>query len=454
MNRDADKTHGVTTRSKQRAVPTGRAQRFGKFARLAGGVAGNMIAHGAAQLAMGKRPRVKDLLLTPKNAMRFTKQLAEMRGAAMKLGQILSMDTGDLLPQELADILATLRNAGYAMPDTQLREVLIDGLGPNFAKKLKGFESRPFAAASIGQVHRLSTRDGRAAVLKIQYPGVRESIDSDVDNLASLLRVSGLLPKHMDMSPLLAEAKSQLHEEADYKQEARYLNAFVRALGDDERFLLPRVIPSLSSSRILGMTFVPGQPIEDVAHADASERNRVTALLLELFLVELFQLRLVQTDPNFANYQYNPETGQVVLLDFGASRRFKAPLVRGYRDLLAGAVAGDRPAMIKSAASIGYQLGPDNSAYQQTLLELADIALVPLTVNEPYDFGRSPIPQQIMQRIEPLRDNSSFWQVPPIDVAYIHRKIGGLFMLATRLSATVNVHELILPWVDEYDTAP
>jgi len=202
------------------------------------------------------------------------------------------------------------------------------------------------------------------------------------------------------------------------------------------------------------MTFVPGQPIEDVARGDASERNRVAALLLELFLVELFQLRLVQTDPNFANYQYNPETGQVVLLDFGASRRFKASLVQGYRDLLAGAVAGDRPAMIKSAEAIGYQLGPNNSSYQQTLLELADIALVPLTVNEPYDFGRSPIPQQLMQRIEPLRDNSSFWQVPPIDVAYIHRKIGGLFMLATRLRATVNVHELILPWVDEYDTAP
>jgi predicted unusual protein kinase regulating ubiquinone biosynthesis (AarF/ABC1/UbiB family) len=300
----------------------------------------------------------------------------------------------------------------------------------------------------------LSTRDGRAAVLKVQYPGVRESIDSDVDNLASLLRVSGLLPKHMDMSPLLAEAKSQLHEEADYEQEARYLNAFVRALGDDERFLLPRVIPSLSSSRILGMTFVPGQPIEDVAHADASERNRVAALLFELFMIELFELRLVQTDPNFANYQYNAETGQVVLLDFGASRRFKAALVRGYRDLLAGAIAGDRPSMVKAAESIGYHLGPDNSAYQQTLLELADIALVPLIVNKPYDFGRSPIPQQLMQRIEPLRNNSTFWQVPPIDVAYIHRKIGGLFMLATRLDATINVHELLLPWLDQYDTTP
>jgi hypothetical protein len=256
------------------------------------------------------------------------------------------------------------------------------------------------------------------------------------------------LPKHMDMTPLLAEAKSQLHEEADYEQEARYLKAFVRALGDDERFLLPRLIPSLSSSRILGMTFVPGVPIEDVAQQDDAERARVLAVLFELLMVELFQLRLVQTDPNFANYQYNPDTGQVVLLDFGASRRFKAVLTNGYRDLLAAAVAGDRESMAKAAESIGYQIGPKGSTYRETLLDLAEIVLVPLTVNEPYDFGRSPIPQQVMARIEPLKNESAFWQVPPVDVAYIHRKIGGLFMLATRLDATVNVHELVLPWLE------
>ena len=307
MTQERGKIATALTCDEQQAVPKGRARRFGKFARLAGGVAGNMLAHGAAQLATGKRPRAKDLLLTPKNAMRLTRQLAEMRGAAMKLGQIFSMDTGDLLPRELADILATLRNAAYAMPDSQLKEVLREGLGDDYETKLRDFERRPFAAASIGQVHRLSTRDGRAAVLKVQYPGVRESIDSDVDNLAALLRVSGLLPKHMDMAPLLAEAKSQLHEEADYEQEARYLKAFVRALGDDERFLLPRLIPSLSSSRILGMTFVPGVPIEEVAHQDGAERARVLAVLFDLLMVELFQLRLVQTDPNFANYQYDPD---------------------------------------------------------------------------------------------------------------------------------------------------
>ena len=105
MTDGRDKSTVLLTAAEQHAVPKGRARRFGKFARLAGGVAGNMLAHGAAQLATGKRPRAKDLLLTPKNAMRLTRQLAEMRGAAMKLGQIFSMDTGDLLPRELADIL-------------------------------------------------------------------------------------------------------------------------------------------------------------------------------------------------------------------------------------------------------------------------------------------------------------------------------------------------------------
>lgn len=431
-----------------KAVPQGRARRFGKFARLAGGVASNMLAEGVKQVAAGNRPKARDLLLTPGNARRLTKQLAEMRGAAMKLGQIFSMDTGDFLPRELADIMATLRDAAFAMPEAQLEAALIDAFGPDYDKKLRGFERKPFAAASIGQVHRLSTRDGRAAVLKVQYPGVRESIDSDVDNLATLLKVSGLLPKHIDISPLLAEVKVQLREEADYEQEARYLNAFVRALGEDERFLLPRVIPSLSTPRILSMTYVPGVPIEDVIHEVPEERDRVLSLLFELLLVEMFDLRLVQTDPNFANYRYDPDTGQVVLLDFGASRRFKAAFTGAYRDLLRATVVGDPVGMAEAAERIGYTLGPEGSTYRETLLELATLVLAPLTVDATYDFGQSALPREVAARAGEIQNFREFWEAPPVDVAYIHRKIGGLFMLATRLQARVNVHKLLLPWLE------
>jgi len=432
-----------------RAVPKGRARRLGKFVRLASGVAGNMLAESVKQVSSGKRPKAKDLLLTPSNARRLTKQLSEMRGAAMKLGQILSMDTGDFLPRELADILATLRSSAYAMPDSQLESVLCSAYGKNYAAKLPGFERQPFAAASIGQVHRLKTRDGRAAVLKIQYPGVQDSIGSDVNNLATLLRLSGLLPKHIDIQPLLAQMKEQLHDEANYEQEARYLKAFVRALGDDERFLLPRVIPGYSTNCILGMTFVPGIPIEQVLDEDQDERNRVMSLLFELLFVEMFELRLVQTDPNFANYQYDPDTGQVVLLDFGATRRFKAAFINAYKALLRAIVAGDREAITVAAEQAGYRMGPVGSRYHEVLLDLAQTVLGPVLAAEAYDFGASNIPKETAIMGEELREFREFWEAPPVDAAYIHRKIAGLFMLAARLKAQVNVRALLLPWIEE-----
>ncbi len=435
---------------KSKAVPKTRLGRLAKIAKLAGGVAGGVLAEGARQWRAGNRLRASDLLLTPANARRVTRQLSEMRGAAMKLGQILSMDSGDFLPKELADILAQLRDGAYAMPDAQLYEMLRDAYGDNWQSKLRNFESTPFAAASIGQVHRLSARDGRDAVLKIQYPGVAESIDSDVDNLATLLRLSGLLPKHIDIQPLLLDVKLQLRDEANYVQEARYLNSFIRALGEDERFLLPRVIPSLTSERILAMTFVPGEPIESLIDARQVERDRVMSLLIELLLVELFDLRLVQTDPNFANYRYNAETGQLVLLDFGASRRFKARFVHAYRDLLAAQLSGDREAVTDAANRVGYGLGQGDTtdeAYRDLLLDLFDIVLDPISCDGPYDFGSSTIPAQTMALSARLQDHKAAWQAPPIDAAYIHRKIGGLFMLASRLKARVDVRALLNPYL-------
>lgn len=433
----------------QHPVPRSRSRRLGKFVKLAGGVAGSMVTEGVRQLRAGKRPQARDLLLTPANAHRLTRQLREMRGAAMKLGQILSMDGGDFLPPELADILAALRSSGFAMPEAQLDEVLKEAFGTEFERKLRDFDRRPFAAASIGQVHRVKTRDGRDAVLKIQYPGISESIDSDVDNLALLLKVSGLMPAHMDVKPLLSEVKQQLREEADYEQEARYLNAFVRALGDDERFVLPRVIPSLTTQRVLGMTFVPGEPIEQVVSEAPEERDRVMALLFELFLTEMFHLRLVQTDPNFANYRYDAETGQVALLDFGASRRFKAAFTRAYRDLLRAVVASDREAIATAAEAAGYHLGPPDSRYRTIILDMAQMVLEPMSCDKPYDFGASTLAGRVAAMGEDLADYRDFWEAPPVDAAYVHRKIVGLFMLATRLKARVNVHRLLLPWLED-----
>ena len=214
------------------SVPSGRLARMARLGSLATGVAGGMIAEGARQLAQGNRPKVSDLLLTPANAKRVADELAWLRGAAMKVGQLLSMDAGDMLPAELTEILSRLRSDAKPMPLSQLAKVLDENWGKGWNTRFQQFSFQPLAAASIGQVHSAHTKDGRHLALKIQYPGVRESISSDVDNVAALLRISGLIPKGIDYQPLLEEAKQQLHQEADYLQEAAYIRRYQGLLAD------------------------------------------------------------------------------------------------------------------------------------------------------------------------------------------------------------------------------
>lgn len=430
-----------------KAVPTTRAGRFARVARLAGGVAGGMLAEGARQFRAGNRPRKRDLLLTPANARRVSQQLSEMRGAAMKLGQILSMDSGDLLPKELTDILANLRNDGTHMPEDQLEAAMVKAYGKKWESEFRLFDRYPIAAASIGQVHRAVAHDGRELALKVQYPGVGDSIDSDVDNIATVLRISGLLPEDVDMTPLLDDAKRQLRDEANYLKEAKFLDEFSGVLGGDERFVLPELVPELTRRNVLAMTYVAGGPIDAIVRRPQAERDRVMSALVELMLTELFDLRLVQTDPNFANYQYRWSTGEIVLLDFGATRKFKARFTANYRKLAIAAMDGDRDAMAAAAEKVGYSIGDEDSVYRELVLELLLLALEPLRFDEPYDFGASEMPARLSELGQRATEHADFWHAPPTDVVYFHRKLGGMFMLAARMQARVNANELMQRWL-------
>lgn len=294
-----------------RKVPSSRLGRLAGFGQLAGGVVGGMVAEGARRLARGDRPQMSDLLLTPANALRTAEQLSRLRGAAMKLGQMISLDAGDVLPAELTAILARLRDAAHFMPPAQLNRVLTTELGADWRRRFARFDPTPIAAASIGQVHRATLPDGQVVAVKVQYPGIAASIDADVDNVATLLRLSGLLPPGLDVAPLLAEAKRQLHEEADYAREAEQMRRYGALLVGEPAFVVPRPVAALSGPRVLVMDFVPGQPIEALAAADDETRNTAAAALVGLVLREVLELGLMQTDPNFANFRWQAETGRV-----------------------------------------------------------------------------------------------------------------------------------------------
>jgi predicted unusual protein kinase regulating ubiquinone biosynthesis (AarF/ABC1/UbiB family) len=281
-------------------------------------------------------------------------QLAQMRGAAMKIGQLMSMDAGDVLPPELSQILVRLRDNANPMPPAQLKRVLNAEWPVQWLRSFDKFDVRPIAAASIGQVHRGQLKDGRDLAIKVQYPGVAKSIDSDVANVGILMRMSGLLPKGFELAPYLAEGRKQLHAETNYNREATQLVRFGGLLANKTQFVVPELHSDWSTPNILAMTHVAGVPIERVTEEPQEIRDQVAKDLIDLTLHELFSYGVMQTDPNFANYLYQPDNHRIALLDFGATHEISQPVVQFYHRLMLAGFAGDDVALEATIKDIGF----------------------------------------------------------------------------------------------------
>jgi len=438
----------------QRPVPQSRLGRLVQLGRLAGGIAGNVLSEGARQLSKGQRPALGDLLIAPDNAARLAERLSEMRGAAMKLGQLLSMESGELIPPELSQALARLREGAHAMPLGQVAQVLNAAWGEGWERRFRRFSFTPMAAASIGQVHHAELKDGTRLAVKIQYPGIRRSIDSDLDNVAALLRLVNLLPRAIDLAPLLREAKLQLHAEADYRQEAAHLQRFAVRLDGDPRFEVPALVEELTTPEVLATGFLDGQPIETVAELAAPVRDEVAAALLELALKEVFCWGLVQTDPNFANFRYQAARRRLQLFDFGATRTYPSERRATLRDLMRAALDGDDADLLRAAEAVGYLGDGDPPGYRTGVLALLRTVTEPARAPADYAFGRSDLARRMSDMVIGLRLREGFGRLPPPEVLLLHRKLGGLYLLLSRLRATLPVGRLLSGVLEDHHARP
>ncbi|MEM0922314.1 MAG: AarF/ABC1/UbiB kinase family protein [Pseudomonadota bacterium] len=429
--------------SKAVPVPSGRISRVSRLGSMTASVAGNVALNGLRELSRGRRPGFRDLLLTPANMRRITDDLARMRGAAMKVGQLISMDTGDVLPPELSEIMARLRADADFMPPSQLKSVLNRAWGRDWLGRFKSFDTRPVAAASIGQVHRARLRDGRDVAVKVQYPGVARSIDSDVANVAVLLKMSDLLPKGFEIDPYIEEARRQLHEEADYRREGKCLADFGVLMEGSEGFILPELYEDWTTPTVLAMSFIPSTPIEDAQTASAETRNLIAERLVTLLMRELFEFGLMQTDPNFANFRYQEETGRIVLLDFGATRRFSAEIAEQYRQLFRAGLAGDRAALHRSALEIGFIAPETLPRHQEAVIDMIWTVFDAVRVRESFDFADRSLSDRMNAAGAALARDGFLPPPVPMDVLYLQRKFGGTFLLASRLGAILPLRALL-----------
>ena len=454
MAEKPNKSAESPTRS-SRAVPSSRLSRIGRLGSLAGRIAGNVVSQGAGQLLKGEKPALSSLLLTPKNISNIADQLASMRGAAMKLGQLISMDAGDFLPEELAVILGRLRDDADPMPKDQLIATLNQSWGEKWQDDLLYFSFAPIAAASIGQVHKVITMDGRMLAVKVQYPGVKKSIDSDVDNVATLIRLTGLVPKSLDINPLLQEAKTQLHQEADYVREADMLNRY-RALVEstdilckgNNAFVIPQTFAPLTTSTVLAMDFIEAQDLDALLNEPQDVRDAVMTALMTLFFNEIFHFKLLQSDPNLANYRFKPDTKEIVLLDFGATRDVPDAISAQYQALLNSAAANDRAMMQQAAFRIGLIDESHSQTQVDAVINIGMEACEAIRCEGAYDFGQSDLIARLHEKGMALTMEHNFWHTPPVDALFIHRKLGGLFLLAKRLKAKVDMRKAAGTWLN------
>jgi predicted unusual protein kinase regulating ubiquinone biosynthesis (AarF/ABC1/UbiB family) len=322
-----------------------------------------------------------------RNAERLVSRSTELRGAFMKLAQMLSMRR-DLFPVEALEVLSVVQSSVPPMPYAQVRRVLTEELGAAPEKCFRRFERGAFAAASLGQVHRAELKSGQAVVVKVQYPGVAETVRQDVQNIKALIRLltaiaRDVMRQDVDRDEVAAELEARLHEELDYLHEADNLERFRRLLADDREVVIPRVYRTLTTRRVLTMTCLEGYPIQDVMApgVDQELKDWVAVKLFRLLWRQVLEFGVLHTDPHPGNFlvTHHPRLG---ILDFGAVRVFESEIRRAYVRLARALLAHDDREIGAACRDLGF-LGPEDDP--APLVRIVHIVCEPLERDVRFD---------------------------------------------------------------------
>lgn len=434
-------------RPRERRVPSTPFSRALGFAGLGAGLAWGTFQESTKRLLFGtpdsqEKQSVVSPFLSERNAERLALALCRMRGAALKLGQMLSIQDESVIPPPILAALDIVRQGADVMPRSQLNQVLDAELGPDWSSKLISFDYEPMAAASIGQVHQAVAKNGLHVAVKIQYPGVADSIESDIDNIKLLLDYTNLIPEKLFLDKAMKVAKEELSRECDYELEASNQKRFRDLLSNMEGFYVPMVRDDISSKRVLTTELVPGIPIDKVARLTQETRNYVGKKLLELTLMELFVFRFMQTDPNWSNFLYDETTKTINLIDFGAARDYPKSFVDDYIRMVVACADSDREAVIDMSRRLGFITGMESDVMLEAHVQAAFVVGLPFAKPDGYDFRSTNITQSISNiGATMLRHRLT----PPPDEAYsLHRKLSGAFLACIKLGAVVPCRELLL----------
>ncbi|CAO1403060.1 unnamed protein product [Diamesa serratosioi] len=450
LNGDKIAIPSLNTVAKQRTVPSSRISRVASFGSLFAGLGvGTATELVKGAVGLGGSKNVKEALFSPQNAERIVDTLCKVRGAALKLGQILSIQDSNVVSPQLIKAFDRVRQAADYMPDWQVEKVMVKEFGKDWRTKFCTFEDKPFAAASIGQVHRGTTLDGIDVAVKIQYPGVAESIESDIDNLVTMLKVWNVFPPGIFIDNVVKVAKRELTWEVDYNREAEFTINFGEMIQNYPQFRVPKLFKDLSTNRVITTELVPGVPMDQCFNMSEEHRSHIAKMAMQLVLLELFRFRCMQTDPNWSNFLYDEKTKKLMLIDFGATRFYTKEFMDNYLKVIIAATEDDRDMVHKLSVEMGFLTGYETAAMEKAHVDAVMILGEVFSVEGEFDFGAQKttkriadlVPVMIAHRLCP----------PPEEIYSLHRKISGVFLLCYQLRAKIACKPLFMDIVKNYE---
>jgi predicted unusual protein kinase regulating ubiquinone biosynthesis (AarF/ABC1/UbiB family) len=380
----------------------------------------------------------------------WAETLGELRGAAMKMGQFASQ-YAELLPPALGDQLRKLQRSAEPLPFAGIKAVLDAAWTPAQWAQLAHIEPEALAAASIGQVHRARLTDGRAVVVKVRYPGVREAVDADLTQLRRLLKTSRLLPVDAKaMDAVMAEVRARVLDETDYRIELEHLHTLARDCAVPG-IVYPEPIPALCGESVLVLAEESGETLETVSGWDAALRGRIADTLAAWLCHSFFTGRAVHADPHPGNFAFRAD-GTVVVYDMGCVKRVQPQTVATGRRLLLAARAHDWDGLHAALADLGgVAADADIDALLPVYREFVALGLDRLLARERFDCADPAFIDEL--RAAARRHWSSAFKFQPVsELAFVMRALSGHYWMLRTLGAQVPVRALFAQYVDESAT--
>ncbi len=430
-------------------LPQGTSKRSAKMASIPLSLAGRG-AIGFGRQLIGQSPDFAFADMQEKTAEQIFKVLGELKGGAMKFGQALSVFEA-ALPEEIAkpyrETLVKLQEAAPPLPARVVHKVLAKELGEHWRDNFAEFNDTPAASASIGQVHKGIWKDGREVAVKIQYPGAKEALISDLNQIQRFAKIFQLLLPGVEMKPLLEELKARIIEEVDYRYEASAQSACFEAYKGDSDIAIPEVI--MATDRVLVSQWLEGTPLSKViADGTQEERNNAGIRLARFHFTAPMRAGLLHADPHPGNFRVLKD-GRLGVLDFGACNRLPNGFPEPFKRLLRNALEGDAIALYNGFKEDGFILS-DVEVSPELVLDYLLPLVEPLRTDY-FAYSRDWLRTQSVRVGDPRNPTAKIGfqlNLPP-EYVLIHRVTLGTTGIFCQLRAEGNFRDEALSWFPE-----